>query len=52
MQNDSSQKPIKSCTSIRSTQHPNGTQPDLDEDTKRRLEELDEYILLLERERW
>ena len=49
MQNDSSQKPIKSYTSIQST---GNILPDLDEDTRRRLEELDEYILLLERERW
>lgn len=46
MQEDSSQKPIKV---IQST---GNIQPGLDEDTKRRLEELDEYILLLERERW
>ena len=49
MQNDSSQKPTKSCTSIQST---GNILPDLDEDTRKKLEELDEYILLLERERW
>lgn len=51
MQKDAEESTSTSI-SIRSTQHPNDTQPDLDEDTKRRLEELDEYILLLERERW
>lgn len=49
MQNDSNQKPTSGCTSIQST---GNILPDLDEDTRKRLEELDEYILLLERERW
>ena len=51
MQKDAEES-TNTSTSIRSTQHPNGTPPDLDEDTRKRLEELDEYILLLERERW
>lgn len=51
MQRDAEES-TSTSTLIQSTQHPDGTQPGLDEDTKRRLEELDEYILLLERERW
>ena len=49
MQNDSNQKPTSGCTSIQSTED---IQPGLDEGTRKELEELDEYILLLERERW
>ena len=51
MQKDAEESTSTSI-SIQSIQHPNGTLPDLDEDTRKRLEELDEYILLLERERW
>ena len=51
MQRDAEEN-TNTSISIRSTQHPNDTPLDLDEDTRKRLEELDEYILLLERERW
>ena len=51
MQKDAEEN-TNTSTSIRSTQHPNDTPLGLDEDTRKRLEELDEYILLLERERW
>lgn len=48
MQKDAEEN-TSTSTSIQNT---GNILPDLDEDTRKELEELDEYILLLERERW